>query len=70
MKKTFNEYMNGYDAALKLPQKAFHEYCMEMRKVAPTEVNEALQTNYRTLLLAVRKQELDDIRKEEEKNRG
>lgn len=70
MKKTFNEYLEGYDAALKLPQKAFHEYCMEMRKAAPTEINKALQTNYRTLLLAIKKQEIDDVRKEEEKSRG
>ena len=69
MEKTFEEYMNGYDAALKMSHKAFHEYCMEMRKAAPIEVNEALQTNYRTLLLAIKKQEIDDIRKEEEKNR-
>ncbi len=47
----------------------FHSYCMEMREAAPTAVKEALQTNYRTLLLAIRKQELDDLRKEQ-KGRG
>ncbi|BAK47978.1 hypothetical protein CXIVA_20110 [Clostridium sp. SY8519] len=69
MKKNFKEYMEGYDAALKLHHEAFHAYCMEMREAAPTAVKEALQTNYRTLLLAIRKQELDDLRKEQ-KGRG
>lgn len=60
----YNDYLNGYEKALKMPQKEFHAYCMEMREAAPMEVAVALQENYRMLLLAVKQQAMKDAEKE------
>lgn len=63
----FDFYLNNYSEAVHMPQKEYHAYCMEMRKAAPEAVQEALQMNYRCLILAIKQQELRDKEKEERK---
>ena len=63
----FEDYLNGYENALKMPHEAFHAYCMNMRKAAPMDERISLQINYRCLLLAAELQEKKEIRKRNEK---
>ena len=63
----FEDYLNGYENALKMPHEAFHAYCMNMRKAAPMDERISLQINYRCLLLAAELHEKKEIRKRNEK---